>query len=823
MVTLKNNFGVEPDKDSAVMNVSEGSGTDAKSSVSGHPKALLICRRNSHPFQARTLILNTPAKIGRSVARARPSSYNGIFDCKVLSRNHAVIWYEYDAGKFMIQDTKSSNGTFVNSQRLSKGGETSLPREFFSRDVIQFGVNVLENQRKGNEESDNSDESNHIVTHGCIVATVRLFHPNGKESKSGEPYSTPSPIPPIPQEKICKLELIIHEAQQRENRLHDKLEELQLVVGKLEVACNETLTNRFEETRLLSKIANLEKQTKVMSKAMSGGGKASEKVEAEVQQLLGDIEKLQNVARDIQERQHRKLLESEQKLIEAQRVASNLELEVIALREQASLSELHRQEMGAKCNAYCQTIDILKSNYQAQIELTQKLESQMSRFEEREGERETKNNLTDISIIDKYKFITDETDEEANKKEKENQDVILERFKNFEDFDKVEEKDFINEDDKTAWLIKKIDCIADALSSGLEHITNCIGQLEGTLMDVERSKKKIEKLCIRSHALSLELEAAKMPTEEIEKTENDFDNELYKPVNIPTVSNEKITELEMELEENEELVNQARFKQRESEAKYTKLRCELDVTIKRCEKLTAESYNLKLLLKNHLNSLEEDTNAHRQKIVKLESEIEKLEDGQDQKLLEILGKMCKNTEAKETQTLKQSASEPVTNIDAVDGCTQTIPEERVEKSESIVPLESSTLPDAVDAVKCKIEENPKKQEKNEEFPNKFSKIENEFNQQIEREDSTGSTVQNLGAWEKIQKVQSVLSDQLATEKSLDSDSITDMKNTMNLLAEDLVHLLLREQQLNKVNQCLQEKLNKPLPHDGPPLIGLAVS
>lgn len=42
----------------------------------------------------------------------------------------------------------------------------------------------------------------------------------------------------------------------------------------------------------------------------------------------------------------------------------------------------------------------------------------MSRFEEREGERETKNNLTDISIIDKYKFITDETDEEANKKEK---------------------------------------------------------------------------------------------------------------------------------------------------------------------------------------------------------------------------------------------------------------------------------------------------------------------------------------------------------------------------------------------------------------------
>lgn len=95
---------------------------------------------------------------------------------------------------------------------------------------------------------------------------------------------------------------------------------MQVIIGKLEVACQETLTNRFEETRLLSKIANLEKQTKVMSKVMSGtGGKTSGKVEIEIQQLLIDVEKVQSVAREIQERQHRKLLESEKKLIEAQR------------------------------------------------------------------------------------------------------------------------------------------------------------------------------------------------------------------------------------------------------------------------------------------------------------------------------------------------------------------------------------------------------------------------------------------------------------------------------------------------------------------------
>lgn len=59
--------------------------------------AILSCRPNSHPFQERHISLHEPVKIGRSVARARPSGSNGIFDCKVLSRHHAMLWYE--AGK----------------------------------------------------------------------------------------------------------------------------------------------------------------------------------------------------------------------------------------------------------------------------------------------------------------------------------------------------------------------------------------------------------------------------------------------------------------------------------------------------------------------------------------------------------------------------------------------------------------------------------------------------------------------------------------------------------------------------------------------------
>lgn len=126
-------------------------------------KAIFICRPNSHEFQERTLTLDQPIKVGRSVARAKPTSTNAIFDCKVLSRHHALLWYEN--GKFFLQDTKSSNGTFVNNNRLS-----SENHEVSSGDIVQFGVDVIENNRK--------------VTHGCIIATLRLYLPDGKEAKA---------------------------------------------------------------------------------------------------------------------------------------------------------------------------------------------------------------------------------------------------------------------------------------------------------------------------------------------------------------------------------------------------------------------------------------------------------------------------------------------------------------------------------------------------------------------------------------------------------------------------------------------------------------
>ena len=76
-----------------------------------------------------------------------------------------------------MQDTKSSNGTFVNNQRLGKCNEESEPFEIYSGDVVQFGVDVTENNRKSNK----SYIQNLVIkifilaTHNCIIMEVKTF------------------------------------------------------------------------------------------------------------------------------------------------------------------------------------------------------------------------------------------------------------------------------------------------------------------------------------------------------------------------------------------------------------------------------------------------------------------------------------------------------------------------------------------------------------------------------------------------------------------------------------------------------------------------
>ncbi|KAG1733376.1 uncharacterized protein EDB91DRAFT_643069 [Suillus paluster] len=86
-------------------------------------------------------------KIGRQTnAKTVPAERNGYFDSKVLSRQHAEIWE--DSGKIYIKDVKSSNGTFINGERLSPEGVESEPFELKNDDIVEFGIDIIGEDNK---------------------------------------------------------------------------------------------------------------------------------------------------------------------------------------------------------------------------------------------------------------------------------------------------------------------------------------------------------------------------------------------------------------------------------------------------------------------------------------------------------------------------------------------------------------------------------------------------------------------------------------------------------------------------------------------------
>jgi pSer/pThr/pTyr-binding forkhead associated (FHA) protein len=87
-------------------------------------------------------------RIGRQTNnKTLPTPLNGYFDSKVLSRQHAEIWADRN-GKIWIRDVKSSNGTFVNGQRLSQENKDSDPHEMREQDMLELGIDIVSEDQK---------------------------------------------------------------------------------------------------------------------------------------------------------------------------------------------------------------------------------------------------------------------------------------------------------------------------------------------------------------------------------------------------------------------------------------------------------------------------------------------------------------------------------------------------------------------------------------------------------------------------------------------------------------------------------------------------
>ncbi|KAL7750749.1 hypothetical protein RI367_003706 [Sorochytrium milnesiophthora] len=105
------------------------------------PKLSLTATGSRTPLK--TLDLFDRVKIGRQTSsKNAPAATNGVFDSKVLSRNHAEVWAQ--GQQVLLKDLGSSNGTFLNGQRLSDENQESQPVEVRDGDVIEFGIDILD-------------------------------------------------------------------------------------------------------------------------------------------------------------------------------------------------------------------------------------------------------------------------------------------------------------------------------------------------------------------------------------------------------------------------------------------------------------------------------------------------------------------------------------------------------------------------------------------------------------------------------------------------------------------------------------------------------
>ncbi|XP_028574955.2 sarcolemmal membrane-associated protein isoform X3 [Podarcis muralis] len=360
------------------------------------PSALAIftCRPNSHPFQERHVYLDEPVKIGRSVARCRPAQNNATFDCKVLSRNHALVWFDHKTGKFYLQDTKSSNGTFINSQRLSRGSEESPPCEILSGDIIQFGVDVTENTRKGK------------VTHGCIVSTIKLFLPDGMEARLRSDVihaPLPSPVdkvaantPSMYSQELFQLSQYLQEALHREQMLEQKLATLQRLLAVTQEASDTSWQALIDEDRLLSRLEVMGNQLQACSKNQTEDGLRKELIA-----LQEDKHNYETTAKESLRRVLQEKIEVVRKLSEVERSLSNTEDECTHLKEMNERTQEELRELANKYNGAVNEMkdltDKLKAAEGRQEEIQQKgqaekkeLQHKIEEMEEREQELQAK-------------------------------------------------------------------------------------------------------------------------------------------------------------------------------------------------------------------------------------------------------------------------------------------------------------------------------------------------------------------------------------------------------------------------------------------------
>ncbi|XP_064579751.1 sarcolemmal membrane-associated protein isoform X21 [Zonotrichia leucophrys gambelii] len=546
------------------------------------PSALAIftCRPNSHPFQERHVYLDEPVKIGRSVARCRPAQNNATFDCKVLSRNHALVWFDHKTGKFYLQDTKSSNGTFINSQRLSRGSEESPPCEIMSGDIIQFGVDVTENTRKGK------------VTHGCIVSTIKLFLPDGMEARLRSDVihaPLPSPVdkvaantPSMYSQELFQLSQYLQEALHREQMLEQKLATLQRLLAVTQEASDTSWQALIDEDRLLSRLEVMGNQLQACSK-----NQTEDSIRKELIALQEDKHNYETTAKESLRRVLQEKIEVVRKLSEVERSLSNTEDECTHLKEMNERTQEELRELANKYNGAVNEIkdlsDKLKVAEGRQEEIQQKglaekkeLQHKIDEMEEREQELQAK--------IEALQADNDFTNERLTAL----QDKIIDEGH----LTKVEETKLLKENQAR---VKESNDLSDTLSPSKEKSSD-------DTTDAQMDDQDLNEPIVKVALLKDELQGAQSETEAKQEIQQ-LHKELIEAQELARTSKQKCFELQALLEEERKAY---RVQVEESNKQINALQAQLRRLQEEIENLRKEKENEISTTRNELVSAQNE-------------------------------------------------------------------------------------------------------------------------------------------------------------------------------------------------------------------------
>ncbi|XP_061864119.1 sarcolemmal membrane-associated protein isoform X12 [Colius striatus] len=572
------------------------------------PSALAIftCRPNSHPFQERHVYLDEPVKIGRSVARCRPAQNNATFDCKVLSRNHALVWFDHKTGKFYLQDTKSSNGTFINSQRLSRGSEESPPCEIMSGDIIQFGVDVTENTRK--------------VTHGCIVSTIKLFLPDGMEARLRSDVihaPLPSPVdkvaantPSMYSQELFQLSQYLQEALHREQMLEQKLATLQRLLAVTQEASDTSWQALIDEDRLLSRLEVMGNQLQACSK-----NQTEDSIRKELIALQEDKHNYETTAKESLRRVLQEKIEVVRKLSEVERSLSNTEDECTHLKEMNERTQEELRELANKYNGAVNEIkdlsDKLKVAEGRQEEIQQKglaekkeLQHKIDEMEEREQELQAK-----IEALQADNDFTNERLTALQVRLEHLQEKTLKEHNSLEHFLSKSEGDctFIHqfiECQKNQARVKESD-LSDTLSPSKEKSSDDTTDAQ---MDDQDLNEPIAKVAL----LKDELQGAQSETEAKQEIQH-LHKELIEAQELARTSKQKCFELQALLDEERKAF---RVQVEESNKQINVLQAQL-------RRLQEEIENLRAEKENEISSTRSELVSAQNEILSLQQVAEK--------------------------------------------------------------------------------------------------------------------------------------------------------------------------------------------------------